>query len=213
MIKCQVCGYDNPDSAKQCLNCGSPIEAAAIGEAIDDISGEATVLIGMKVPKAPTPPPSYAASPASAPPPPSQSYPPPPPISAPTPKPVSSSPPPFPATSAPFNQSSAPPPPALPVTRGKFVIPGAEKYNVLSIVSISTGGLALILCCCYLWVPFSIGAMVTGFLARNQIKQTGEQGDTLALVGMILGAIAFVVYLVLSILGVALGALGNMSGG
>ena len=49
MIKCGVCGYDNPDDGTTCMNCGSPIEKAKMSEAIDDISGEATVMIGQSL--------------------------------------------------------------------------------------------------------------------------------------------------------------------
>ena len=35
----------------------------------------------------------------------------------------------------------------------------------------------------------AIVAIVTGYMARNQIKETGEQGMTMATVGMILGIV------------------------
>lgn len=58
MIKCQVCGYDNPDDASVCLNCGSPVEHHKISEAIDDVDGEATVLLGGPMPGGPPKPPA-----------------------------------------------------------------------------------------------------------------------------------------------------------
>lgn len=39
----------------------------------------------------------------------------------------------------------------------------------------------------------AIGAIVTGFLARQQIKSTGEQGDGMALTGIILGIVQVVI--------------------
>jgi len=54
----------------------------------------------------------------------------------------------------------------------------------------------------------AIVAIVTGYIARNQIKETGEQGMTAATVGMILGianlALVFVIVLIL-IFAIALG--------
>jgi len=54
----------------------------------------------------------------------------------------------------------------------------------------------------------AIVAIVTGYMARNQIKETGEQGMTAATVGMILGianlALVFVIILVI-VFAIALG--------
>ena len=54
----------------------------------------------------------------------------------------------------------------------------------------------------------AIVAIVTGYIARNQIKETGEQGMTAATVGMILGianlALVFVIVLVV-VFAIALG--------
>ncbi len=40
-------------------------------------------------------------------------------------------------------------------------------------------------------------AIVTGFMARNQIRQTGEQGMALATIGIVVGIIHLVLILVL----------------
>ncbi len=54
----------------------------------------------------------------------------------------------------------------------------------------------------------AIVAIVTGYIARNQIKETGEQGMTSATVGMILGianlALVFIIVLVV-LFAIALG--------
>jgi len=54
----------------------------------------------------------------------------------------------------------------------------------------------------------AIVAIVTGYMARNQIRETGEQGMTAATVGMILGianlALVFVIILVI-VFAIALG--------
>lgn len=76
--------------------------------------------------------------------------------------------------------------------------------NTLAIVSLVSG----VLCC----VPFaSIVAIVTGVMAKNQIKQSGgtQGGDGLATAGLILGGLSLVTGCVFGLLGV-LGNLGNM---
>ena len=54
----------------------------------------------------------------------------------------------------------------------------------------------------------AIVAIVTGYMARNQIKETGEQGMTMATVGMVLGianlALVFIIVLVV-VFAIALG--------
>jgi hypothetical protein len=67
----------------------------------------------------------------------------------------------------------------------------------------------------------AVVAIVTGYMARNQIKQTGEQGMGLATAGMIIGAvhIALIVLVVIGILllvfvfGIAMLGLSRSSGG
>ena len=82
--------------------------------------------------------------------------------------------------------------------------------NNLALVSLLTGILSFL----GHIIPFvggstlAIVAIVTGYMARNQIKETGEGGMTMATVGMILGianlALVFVVVLVI-IFAIALG--------
>jgi hypothetical protein len=107
-----------------------------------------------------------------------------------------------------MSSSSAPPPPPPPQQSGSQFAGGAAlgganapRKNILAIVSLSSGIASLILCCCFLWFPTSIVAIVTGFLGRKQIAESGgtQDGDKLALAGMICGAVAFVIYLLLSI--------------
>lgn len=60
--------------------------------------------------------------------------------------------------------------------------------------------------------PFIAGliAIVTGHMARRQIRQTGEGGSTLALIGLILGYVhlALSILLVVGIILVLLGVIG-----
>jgi hypothetical protein len=54
------------------------------------------------------------------------------------------------------------------------------KWNVLSIVSLVTS---------ILWL--SLVGIITGHIAMNQIKKTGEQGNVLAIIGLVLGYLGF----------------------
>ncbi|MFZ5441640.1 MAG: DUF4190 domain-containing protein [Myxococcota bacterium] len=84
---------------------------------------------------------------------------------------------------------SGPPPTGFSVSN-----PAGGQTNPLAVTSLVLG----ILCC----LPFSIGAIVTGAIAHQQIAASGGQqkGRELATAGMILGGI-----------GVTLGALGFLS--
>jgi hypothetical protein len=106
MIKCQVCGYENPDDAAVCLNCGSPLERAKISEAIDDISGEATVMLGMPMKNLPAKPPAAPSEPAKSPAPKAPA------AAAPAPRPSAPPAPPAPVAKAPEPPKPAAPPPA-----------------------------------------------------------------------------------------------------
>ncbi|RZO58136.1 MAG: DUF4190 domain-containing protein [Sandaracinaceae bacterium] len=57
------------------------------------------------------------------------------------------------------------------------------QTNALAIAAVVSGGLG------WVGVPLiaSIAAVICGHLARTQIRQTGERGDELAVVGLVLG--------------------------
>jgi len=57
------------------------------------------------------------------------------------------------------------------------------QTNALAIAAVVSGALGWF---ALPWVA-SLAAIVCGHLARTQIRQTGEKGDELAIVGMILG--------------------------
>lgn len=57
----------------------------------------------------------------------------------------------------------------------------AEQTNPLAIVSLVSGMVALVL------GPLAILAIVSGYLARRQIRRTGEGGRGMATAGLILG--------------------------
>ena len=69
----------------------------------------------------------------------------------------------------------------------------AAPMNTLAVVSVASGIAS------YFMLPVIGGlvAIVAGHIARGQIRRTGERGSTLALVGLILGYLHFVVLLLL----------------
>ena len=72
------------------------------------------------------------------------------------------------------------------------------KWNVLSIVTLVLGILG-----------FAIIPVITGFISLGQIKKTGEQGRVLAIIGLILGAlgvIGWILFWILFAVGIAAGA-------
>ena len=69
-----------------------------------------------------------------------------------------------------------PPPPG-------YTAPVSRPYNPWAIVSISFGASTVIGSWCF----GGLIAVITGHVARHQIKRTGEAGATVALVGLIAG--------------------------
>ncbi|MGX5682018.1 DUF4190 domain-containing protein [Schumannella luteola] len=67
------------------------------------------------------------------------------------------------------------------------------KWNVLSIVSLVTS-----------IIGFSLVGVITGHIALSQIKKTGEQGNVLAIIGLILGYIGLVAFIIFIIVWVGI---------
>lgn len=88
--------------------------------------------------------------------------------------------------------SGPPPPPGYSATVSR-------QYNPWAIVSVSFGASTVIGSWCF----GGLIAVITGHVARHQIKQTGEAGATLALVGLITGyaAIALTLLFILVYIG------------
>src|SRR5205823_14889172 len=102
---------------------------------------------------------------------------------------------------------SQPPPPTgswQPAGPGPYgatpygAVPASRSTNVLAIVS-------LVSSLVWLCGIGSIVAVVTGFLARQQIKQRNEGGDGLAIAGLIIGGIGLVLTVVWLIVAVVAG--------
>ncbi len=68
-----------------------------------------------------------------------------------------------------------------------------QRYNPWAIVSASFGASTIL----GTWCLGGLVAIVTGHVARNQIKKTGEAGDGLALAGLIAGYVSIGLFLLL----------------
>jgi len=74
--------------------------------------------------------------------------------------------------------------PPQPATTGPFYM--ARPYNPWAIVSISFGASTILGSWCF----GGLIAVVTGHVARSQIKKSGEAGEGLALAGLIIGYVS-----------------------
>ena len=84
-------------------------------------------------------------------------------------------------------------------TRPQVPYAGGRATNAMAIWSLATGIASWIVCP----IVGSIVAVVTGHIARSQIRRTGEEGAGMALAGLILGyvhlAVAAIVLVILVI--------------
>lgn len=96
----------------------------------------------------------------------------------------------------------------VPYTPGLTYAPSREHTNTMAIISLVTGALAIF---GHVVIPgvgggtLALVAIVTGFIARSEIKKTGEQGGWMATVGIVLGILhllAIAVIFALLILGI-----------
>jgi len=103
-------------------------------------------------------------------------------------------------------QSQLGPQPTTAVPHYVAPVPATAPTNQLAIVSLAAG------VACYFILPVigAVIAVITGHMARGQIRRTGESGNGLALIGLILGYVhlliglligLFVVLVVLGFLG------------
>ena len=88
---------------------------------------------------------------------------------------------------------------------------GAQETNQLALWSMILGIASPLLCFCYVGFFTGIAAIVTGFIAKNQIKanQGRQKGDGMALAGIILGFISIALSVVAFILFFAIGSFGS----
>ena len=103
----------------------------------------------------------------------------------------------------------------LPVAAATVVTPAAKVTAVAPVAK--TNGLAIASLACGL-AQFAFGPLATipaimcGYMARSQIKRTGEQGAGLALAGLILGWVVVILGIVVIVIGlaIAIGMHGSM---
>jgi Domain of unknown function (DUF1707)/Domain of unknown function (DUF4190) len=92
----------------------------------------------------------------------------------------------------------------LPAARASVVTP-VTKINGLAIASLA---------CALAQFAFgpvaTVPAIVFGYMARHQIKRTGEQGAGLALMGLILGWAAVILGILLIVVAMSAGTHGNL---
>lgn len=95
-------------------------------------------------------------------------------------------------------------------------VPLSVQTNTLAIVSLASGIASWFL----LPVIGAVVAVITGHMARREIRRTGEQGDILALIGLVLGyvhlavAVLLIVLLILVVVGaIAWFSLGTKTAG
>ena len=75
---------------------------------------------------------------------------------------------------------------------GLSYTPAREHTNTMAIISLVSGALAIF---GHVVLPgvgggtLAIVAIVTGFIARNEIRKTGEQGGWMATTGIVLGVL------------------------
>lgn len=92
----------------------------------------------------------------------------------------------------------------MPPPGGMVSAPAGTRTNTLAVVSLAAGigsffahiipgvgGFAV-----------AVVAVITGYMARNQIKQTGEQGMGMATIGMVIGIVhlALIVLVVIAVI-------------
>ena len=97
---------------------------------------------------------------------------------------------PMPATSEPTPPAPTytPPTPAYapPVVYSQYAVAPSRPYNAWAIVSICFAASTVI----GTWCLGGLVAVITGHVARSQIKRSGEQGSSLALAGLIVGYVS-----------------------
>lgn len=78
---------------------------------------------------------------------------------------------------------------------GGYAYGPVPANNTLAVVSLVLGIVGLVV------IPFlgSIGAVITGHMARKQIRERGEGGDGMAIGGLITGYLGVVIYLLIGL--------------
>jgi hypothetical protein len=93
--------------------------------------------------------------------------------------------------------------------------PSAGRTNTMAVISLVAGALSVF---GHIAIPgigggtLALVAIVTGFIARSEIKRTGEQGTWMSTVGIVLGAIHIaLIALIVAVLVGAVFVLGSLA--
>ncbi|HEY0831931.1 MAG TPA: DUF4190 domain-containing protein [Candidatus Dormibacteraeota bacterium] len=81
--------------------------------------------------------------------------------------------------------------PTLPPVAAPYTLPPSRPYNPWAIVSVSFAASTVLGSWCF----GGLIAVITGHVARHQIKTSGEAGGNLALIGLIVGYLAIALFL------------------
>lgn len=94
--------------------------------------------------------------------------------------------------------------------QAQAAFPSATKSNdqTLPIISLVLGVLSLLLFCCYAGIPLGAGAVIVGYLGMSNANKDPMRytGRGMAIGGMVLGAIGFLISIGLLLLGVIVNA-------
>jgi hypothetical protein len=88
----------------------------------------------------------------------------------------------------------------------------AASAKQMATIAIAVSGVGILIgWCCYLGLLLGPVGAILGFVARSKMSKAGStDGQGLATGAIILGIVAFIEPIVLLILGLALGSLGNL---
>ncbi|MEO2035015.1 MAG: DUF4190 domain-containing protein [Planctomycetaceae bacterium] len=90
--------------------------------------------------------------------------------------------------------------------------PPQQPESGLSIASLVLGVLsATIGCCCWLHIPLSIAAIITGIMGMQKVKAGTGGGYGMALAGVIVGGIVLISYTALAAIFGAISILGEFA--
>ena len=81
--------------------------------------------------------------------------------------------------------------PTSPPAAAPYTAPPSRPYNPWAIVSVSFAASSVLGSWCF----GGLVAVITGHVARHQIKTSGEAGGNLALIGLIVGYLAIALFL------------------
>ena len=107
-----------------------------------------------------------------------------------------------PATPPPAQPSAMPPPVAQPAAPVAGTVPIKPGQGGLAIASFVCGIIGLLTSWCCIGVPLAIAAVVCGILGKGEAEKRGAP-NWMWMTGLILGAVALVIFVIMLIIGAA----------